>query len=47
MRSKLVHESDGQRTFIVILDTGDEVMSSLKNISREQQLSGNVDSRMK
>src|SRR5689334_19145226 len=30
MQHKLLHESDGQRTFAVVLDTGDEVMESLQ-----------------
>jgi uncharacterized protein len=29
MRAKLIHESHGQRTFAVVLDKGDEVMTSL------------------
>jgi hypothetical protein len=29
MQYKLLHESDGQRTFAVILDVGDEVMDTL------------------
>jgi predicted DNA-binding protein with PD1-like motif len=39
MRSKLLHESEGQRTFVAILDTGDEVMASLKKLASEQALS--------
>ena len=38
MRSKLVHESDGQRTFVVVLETGEEAMSVLKRFAEEQQL---------
>jgi predicted DNA-binding protein with PD1-like motif len=38
MKSKLVHESDGQRTFVAVLDTGDEVMACLKRLAREQGL---------
>jgi predicted DNA-binding protein with PD1-like motif len=37
MQSKLLHEADGQRTFAVILATGEEVMASLKAfVSRER-----------
>jgi uncharacterized protein len=28
---QLLHEVDGQRTFVIVLDTGDEVMSSLQS----------------
>src|SRR5690348_5623697 len=36
MQYKLLHESDGQRTFAVILDTGDEVMETLQSfVERE------------
>ena len=31
MQSKLLHNADGQRTFAVILATGDEVMACLKD----------------
>lgn len=39
MRAKLIQESDGQRTFVVVLETGDEVMASLKRFADEQRLS--------
>ncbi|SKA03602.1 PPC domain-containing DNA-binding protein [Consotaella salsifontis] len=39
MRSKLVHEADGQRTFVVVLDHGDEVMASLKEVADREKLS--------
>lgn len=39
MRSKLIHQDDGQRTFAVVLDTGDEVMSCLGRFCREEELS--------
>ena len=29
MKSKLLHEDDGARTFVLVLDTGDEAMASL------------------
>ena len=38
MRSRLLHESNGQRTFVVVLETGDEVMSVLKRFAEEQRL---------
>jgi predicted DNA-binding protein with PD1-like motif len=31
MQQKRIHESDGQRTYAVVLETGDEVMASLKS----------------
>jgi hypothetical protein len=37
MQSKLLHNADGQRTFAVILATGDEVMGCLKDfVTRER-----------
>jgi uncharacterized protein len=30
MQTKLLHQSDGQRTYAVVLETGDEVMTSLQ-----------------
>lgn len=31
MQQKRIHESNGQRTYAVVLETGDEVMASLKS----------------
>ena len=39
MRTTLVHEQAGQRTFVVILETGDEVMACLQKVADEQRLS--------
>lgn len=39
MRIKLLHENDGQRTFAAVLDTGDEVISCLGELSRRERLS--------
>lgn len=37
MQFKLLHDNDGQRTFAVVLDTGDEVMTTLSSfIAREK-----------
>jgi predicted DNA-binding protein with PD1-like motif len=36
MQHKLLHESDGQRTFAVVLDTGEEVMESLQSFVDRQ-----------
>jgi predicted DNA-binding protein with PD1-like motif len=37
MKGRLLHENSGQRTFVVILETGDEVMGCLQSfVSREQ-----------
>ncbi|MBO9590862.1 PPC domain-containing DNA-binding protein [Devosia sp.] len=38
MRSKIIHEVDGERTFAVILETGDEVMASLNAFATENNL---------
>jgi predicted DNA-binding protein with PD1-like motif len=40
MRSTLLHESDGQRTYALIFETGDEVMSTLKAFAQDHRLSG-------
>lgn len=38
MNSKILYEADGLRTFAVVMDSGDEVMSSLHAISRERKI---------
>lgn len=38
MRHKLIHETDGQKTFAIILDVGDEAMTCLKAFARGQRL---------
>jgi predicted DNA-binding protein with PD1-like motif len=40
MKSKLLHESAGQRTFALIFDTGDEVMQTLAKFATDNQLTG-------
>ena len=35
MKSKLIHEQDGEKTFAVIFDTGDEAMAGLANSPSE------------
>lgn len=39
MQSKLLHQVDGQRTFAVIMQTGDEVMRTLKEFAAHERLS--------
>src|SRR5438128_683314 len=39
MRSKLIHESDGQRTFVIVMDAGDEAMRELTRFAEEHRLS--------
>ncbi|MCF8533574.1 MAG: DNA-binding protein [Reyranella sp.] len=39
MQSRLLHEVDGQRTFALVFDTGDEVMASLKEFAARERLS--------
>jgi predicted DNA-binding protein with PD1-like motif len=39
MRSRLIHESAGQRTFVVVMDAGDEAMSELTRFAETQRLS--------
>lgn len=38
MRHKLIHEADGQKTFAIILDAGDEALESLKAFARDERL---------
>jgi predicted DNA-binding protein with PD1-like motif len=38
MQSKLLHDAHGQRTFAVILSSGDEVMTSLKQFVTQQKI---------
>ncbi len=38
MQSKLLYENDGLRTFAVILETGDEVMSCLQEFAGNERL---------
>jgi uncharacterized protein len=40
VRSKLLHESDGQKTYALIFETGDEVMSNLKAFAGNNLLRG-------
>ena len=39
MKSKLIHEDGGQRTFALVFDTGDEPMEGLSRFAREHGLS--------
>jgi predicted DNA-binding protein with PD1-like motif len=39
MKTKLIHEAQGQRTFAVVLDLGDEVSDCLQNFASAQRLS--------
>ena len=38
MKGRLVHEDAGQRTFVLVFESGDEVMSSLLDFSRREGL---------
>ena len=40
MRSTLLHETDGLRTFAVIMDKGDEVTAELLAFAREHRVTG-------
>ncbi|HZD88703.1 MAG TPA: PPC domain-containing DNA-binding protein [Pseudolabrys sp.] len=43
MQSKLLHEQSGQRTFAVIMDKGDEVLSAIKDFAaRERVLAAQI-----
>jgi predicted DNA-binding protein with PD1-like motif len=38
MKSKLLHKDNGEKTFVLIFDTGDEAMASLAEFARRQNL---------
>jgi predicted DNA-binding protein with PD1-like motif len=38
MQAKLIHQEGGERTFAVILDTGDEVMACLQAFAEKEKL---------
>ncbi len=38
MKSKLIHEHDGEKTFALIFDTGDEAMAGLVEFAKANQL---------
>jgi predicted DNA-binding protein with PD1-like motif len=38
MKSKLIHEHDGERTFALVFETGDEAMAGLQEFVRQQGL---------
>lgn len=40
MKTKLLHEEAGLRTFAVVLDHGDEVMASLKGFAKAERVTG-------
>lgn len=40
MRSKLLHEDDGLRTFAIVFDKGDEAKDGLTNFAVEQDITG-------
>ena len=39
MKSKLLHEADGQRTFALIFEIGDEVLTEVKAFAKRERLS--------
>jgi predicted DNA-binding protein with PD1-like motif len=39
MQAKLIHRSDGQRTFVAVLATGDEVVAALTSLAEQESLS--------
>lgn len=40
MRSKLLHETDGKRTFAVVLKAGDEAMACLQDFAKSENIGG-------
>jgi predicted DNA-binding protein with PD1-like motif len=39
MRHKLLHESSGQRTFALVLETGDEAMDCIERFAKQHRIS--------
>lgn len=39
MQSRMLHETEGQRTFVIVLETGEEVMACLQDFARAERLS--------
>jgi uncharacterized protein len=40
MKSRLLHEADGLRTFAVVMDTGDDAAEELVRFARENVVTG-------
>ena len=40
MQTRQIHASDGQRTFALILDTGDEVMEQVRRFAERESVTG-------
>lgn len=38
MKSKLVHQDAGEKTYVIVFDTGDEVVSGLLNFAKQHQI---------
>jgi uncharacterized protein len=38
MKTKLIHEADGRRTFVIVLQSGDEAMSEIKSFAHRERL---------
>lgn len=38
MRAKQIHEERGQKTFVLVFDKGDEVVSGITNFAKENDL---------
>ena len=43
MKSSLVDEADGRRTYVIVLETGDEVMRPLVEFAIHHDLRGSQD----
>jgi predicted DNA-binding protein with PD1-like motif len=39
MKTKLIHQADGRRTFAVVLQTGDEAITEIKSFAQRENLS--------
>jgi hypothetical protein len=38
MKQKLLHRADGQRTFVLVFDTGDEAVSGIRDVAKRERL---------
>src|SRR5436190_554014 len=38
MKTKLIHEADGRRTFAIVLQSGDEAMTEIKSFAHRERL---------
>ena len=42
MKSKLIHQTGGERTFVLVFETGDEALFGLIGFAKEKQLAAAI-----